>query len=173
MKYLLKGFVLVLSLITASCTDTIDTMIPPLSDSVEPVRIYLGLQEDDAETRLIHQEVKAGERTVIKTLWETDDIIIANPTPNSETDAYHFKLVDGQGSSRGVFECTQFPNNKNPETRYSNAWTIYFPGDKIQGEGDCYFCELILAENDTQYDTQEVKMILKNLFLCKFPNPHT
>lgn len=136
MKYLLKGFVLVLSLITASCTDTIDTMIPPLSDSVEPVRIYLGLQEDDAETRLIHQEVKAGERTVIKTLWETDDIIIANPTPNSETDAYHFKLVDGQGSSRGVFECTQFPNNKNPETRYSNAWTIYFPGDKIQGEGD-------------------------------------
>lgn len=125
------------AIFAAGCTESLETAEPEIiTESAEPARLYIGLPGDDAETRLIHQETDASGRTAVKTLWEADDVVIANASPGSEDNAYEFRLVEGQGSSRGVFECTVFPNGYRPENFSSNAWTIYFPGEKIQGEGD-------------------------------------
>lgn len=136
MKRLFKVFGACAALIAAGCTDTIETEESIQTESAEPVRFYLGLHGDDADTRLSYQETEAGERTAIKTFWEADDIIIANALPGNESNTYEFRIADGQGTSRGVFECTEFPNGYRPENFSTNAWTLYFPGDKIQGEGD-------------------------------------
>ena len=125
------------AIIVAGCTEIIETADTTiLTESADPVRLYLGLPGDETDTRLIHQETDAAGRTAIKTLWEADDIVVANALPGSEEHVYRFRLVEGQGTSTGVFECTEFPNGSRPENLSTNAWTIYFPGDKIQGEGD-------------------------------------
>ena len=137
MKRSFKALGLCVAIIASGCTEIIETSEPAiLTETVEPTRLYLGLPGDDDDTRLAHQETDAGGRTAVKTLWEADDIVIANALPGDEAYAYKFKLVEGAGSSRGVFECTEFPNGSRPENLSTNAWTIYFPGDKIQGEGD-------------------------------------
>ena len=137
MKRLFKVLGLCAAIIVAGCTESIETAETPiLTESAEPAKLYIGLPGDDTDTRLSHQETDMSGRTAIKTLWETDDIIIANGIPGSKDYVYEFKLVEGNGTSRGVFECTEFPSGYRPENLSTNAWTIYFPGDKIQGEGD-------------------------------------
>ena len=137
MKRSFKTLGLCAAIIVAGCTEIIETADTTiLTESADPVRLYLGLPGDETDTRLIHQETDAAGRTAIKTLWEADDIVVANALPGSEEHVYRFRLVEGQGTSTGVFECTEFPNGSRPENLSTNAWTIYFPGDKIQGEGD-------------------------------------
>ena len=137
MKLSFKALGLCAAMIVAGCTESIEPAETPiLTESAEPARLYIGLPGDDTDTRLSHHETDMSGRTAIQTLWETDDIIIANGIPGSEDYVYEFRLVEGSGTSRGVFECTEFPSGYRPENLSTNSWTIYFPGDNIQGEGD-------------------------------------
>lgn len=136
MKKLFKVLGAFAALLAAGCTEMVETAESIHTESVDPVRIHIGLSDDDSQTRLSYQETVSGGRKAIKTLWEADDIIIANALPSNESYVYKFMLSEGQGTSRGVFECNVFPSGTPPEDQPSYAWTIYFPGNKIQGEGD-------------------------------------
>ena len=111
MKLSFKALGLCAAMIVAGCTESIEPAETPiLTESAEPARLYIGLPGDDTDTRLSHHETDVSGRTAIKTLWETDDIIIANGIPGSEDYVYEFRLVEGSGTSKGVFECTEFPS---------------------------------------------------------------
>ena len=99
-------------------------------------RITLGLPDSDPETRLTYEEVDVNGRKAMKTLWEKDDVIWANGTPGDKNYIYKFELEKGEGTSIGVFKCTASSTGRLPNYLSTNAWTIYFPGSRIQGEQD-------------------------------------
>ena len=136
MKRLFKLLGICAAFIASGCTETAETVEQVQTDHVKPIRIHIGLPGDDGGTRLSYQEAETGGRTAVKTLWEAEDIIIANALPKNESYVYKFQLEEGQGTSRGTFVCKAFPYGTSYENLASNGWTIYFPGNKIQCEED-------------------------------------
>ena len=110
---------------------------PVVEETLPALRITVGLHGADPDTRLSYHEATVDGKKVMKTFWSKGDALTANADPRNETYAYTFNLIEGEGTSIGVFECDTSPNGYSPTHFSSNAWTIYFPGT-IQGEQD-YF----------------------------------
>ena len=96
------------------------------------LRITANLPGSDPETRLNYFE--SGK--ALKATWSSDDQFIANGIPSTTDYIYLFKLVSGENTSTGVFECKASSTGEYPYNLKSNAWTIYFPGSKINCEKD-------------------------------------
>ena len=88
------------------------------------------LPDTAAGSRLAYENGTHNGKHAILTKWEKGDLLVANPDPSSEQLAYSFSLKEGEGTVNGEFECTNFSNGN------SNAWTIYYPGSKIQSDAD-------------------------------------
>lgn len=88
------------------------------------------LPDTAAGSRLAYENGTHNGKHAILTKWEKGDLLVANPNPSSEQLAYSFSLKEGEGTVNGEFECTNFSNGN------SNAWTIYYPGSKIQSDAD-------------------------------------
>ncbi|MBR5012975.1 MAG: hypothetical protein IKY16_00065 [Bacteroidales bacterium] len=141
-KKALYGLAAISAMALYSCTELAieENVIPEepvVEETAQAVRITVGLHGADPDTRLSYHEATVDGKKVMKTLWSEGDALTANATPGNETNAYTFNLIEGEGTSIGVFECDTSPNGYSPTHFSSNAWTIYFPGT-IQGEQD-YF----------------------------------
>ena len=90
------------------------------------MRITAVLPDTEPQTRLDYYE--SGK--ALKATWNADDELAANAKPSTTDYVYTFTLKEGAGTAKGVFECT----SREPENHTTNAWTIYFPGDKIRCE---------------------------------------
>lgn len=135
MKTIFKTAALLAVMTLAGCTSFVESPEVIKEESCT-LRIFAGLPEEEPQTKLTYYETLVSGRTAIKTLWSNDDKLVATPTPSNEDNSYVFSLTEGAGRSRGTFECKTLPNGYLPENFTSNGWTIYFPGSKIQGEGD-------------------------------------
>lgn len=126
-----------------SCTELESEIVPEVEDNTvqednanEVTLLTIGIHGADADTKLSHVEGTLEGKKVMFTYWSEGDKIIANPSPADESKAYVFNLADGKDTGIGVFACTSYPNGYAPGNYQSNAWTLYFPGDRIQGEQD-------------------------------------
>ena len=135
MRMKFKSLVLPVVLALGGCTYFTEAPEATQEESCT-LRIYAGLPDEEPQTKLTYYETLVSGRTALKTLWSNDDKLVATPTPSNEDNSYVFSLTEGAGKSRGTFECKTLPNGYLPENFTSNAWTIYFPGSKIQGEED-------------------------------------
>ena len=135
MRMKFKSLVLPVVLALGGCTYFTEAPEAAQEES-GTLRIYAGLPQEEPQTKLTYHETLVSGRTALKTLWSEDDMLVATPTPSNEDNSYVFTLVEGKGTTRGTFECRNLPNGYLPENFTSNGWTIYFPGSKIQGEGD-------------------------------------
>lgn len=137
---ILYGFAAVCAIAVCSCTEIESEIIPEegniAQEALEATRLTIGLHGEGADTKLTYVEGDYEGRKAMYTYWSEGDVIIANATPSNEDNAYEFNLIDGDGTGNGVFECTISPNGYTPDNFNSNAWTIYFPGSRIQGEQD-------------------------------------
>lgn len=106
--------------------------IQPTADEERTLRITASLPDADPATRLDYYE--SGK--ALKAYWSSDDQIIANAQPSNSNYIFRFDLVEGEGTSTGVFECKASSIGFKPNGISSNGWTLYFPGNKIQCEKD-------------------------------------
>ena len=95
-------------------------------------RITASLPGTDPDTRLDYYE--SGK--ALKAYWSSNDQISASFNPSVEDCTFILNLVDGAGTSTGVFETTDLVYGLTPESIPSYAWTLYFPGNLIKGEED-------------------------------------
>lgn len=124
------------TLVFSSCSDEWEQQLPDNTQEEQQVLTLVAtLPDADSESRLAY--VSMGGKS-FKTFWETDDQLVANALPGNEGHAYVFTLKEGAGESVGTFECNMSPNGYLPENFHTNAWTIYYPGSKIQGEQDFF-----------------------------------
>lgn len=124
------------TLVFSSCSDEWEQQLPENTQEEQQVLTLVAtLPDADAESRLAY--VSMGGKA-FKTFWESDDQLVANASPGNENHAYLFTLKEGAGESVGTFECNTTPNGYLPENFHTNAWTIYYPGSKIQGEQDFF-----------------------------------
>lgn len=124
------------TLVFSSCSDEWEQQLPENTQEEQQVLTLVAtLPDADAESRLAY--VSMGGKA-FKTFWESDDQLVANASPGNENHAYLFTLTEGAGESVGTFECNTTPNGYLPENFHTNAWTIYYPGSKIQGEQDFF-----------------------------------
>ena len=133
----LGGFVTFLT----GCSDHLVDIAPEVieKNEKEVLRIQLRLS-DEVDSRLSYEEINGKS---IKTYWEEGDQIVASCSPNSDSYAYVFDLVEGAGTQMGTFECSIYADGEGvtgykPENIGSIAWTIYYPGSKIKKDSD-YF----------------------------------
>lgn len=135
MKRITRNLIIAASFITSfvlsGCTDERPAALPE-SDEEVTWRITASLDDSEPATRLDYFE--SGK--ALKAYWSSEDQIVANAQPSSSYCVYTFSLIEGEGTSTGVFECTSRTYDYPPENLITNAWTIYFPGSKIRCEKD-------------------------------------
>ena len=118
------------TLVFSSCSDEWEQQLPENTQEEQQVLTLVAtLPDADAESRLAY--VSMGGKS-FKTFWESDDQLVANGIPSNENYVYVFNLSEGAGTSIGTFECSGSINVN------TNAWTVYYPGSKIQGEQDFF-----------------------------------
>lgn len=96
------------------------------------LRITASLPDADPDTRLDYYE--SGK--ALKAYWSSDDQISASFRPGAADCTFILNLVEGAGTSTGVFETTDKVYGLTPGSIPSNAWTLYFPGNLIKCEED-------------------------------------
>lgn len=135
MKRITRNLIIAASFITSfvlsGCTEERPAALPE-SDEEVTWRITASLDDSEPATRLDYFE--SGK--ALKAYWSSEDQIVANAQPSSSYCVYTFSLIEGEGTSTGVFECTSRTYDYPPENLITNAWTIYFPGSKIRCEKD-------------------------------------
>lgn len=135
MKRITRNLIIAASFITSfvlsGCTEEKPAALPE-SDEEVTWRITASLEDSEPATRLDYFE--SGK--ALKAYWSSEDQIVANAQPSSSYCVYTFSLIEGEGTSTGVFECTSRTYDYPPEYLITNAWTIYFPGSKIRCEKD-------------------------------------
>lgn len=119
------------SLVLSGCIEEKPAALPESNEEVT-WRITASLDDSEPDTRLDYFE--SGK--ALKAYWSSEDQIVANAQPSSSYCVYTFSLIEGEGTSTGVFECTSRTYDYPPEYLITNAWTIYFPGSKIRCEKD-------------------------------------
>lgn len=119
------------SLVLSGCIEEKPAALPESNEEVT-WRITASLDDSEPDTRLDYFE--SGK--ALKAYWSSEDQIVANAQPSSSHYVYTFSLIEGEGTSTGVFECTSRTYDYPPEYLITNAWTIYFPGSKIRCEKD-------------------------------------
>lgn len=123
--------ILLTSALFGSCVKEEPLTGTTTEDEVVTLRITANLP-NDPQTRLNYYE--SGK--ALKAYWSSDDQLVANGAPGSTAYYYIFKLVEGENTSTGVFECIASTTGEQPYYLQTNAWTIYFPGSKIVCESD-------------------------------------
>ncbi len=120
------------------CTEFEEVQRPgtDTTNDKEVTRITVGLHGATPDSKLTYEEATVAGAKVMKTYWSEEDVLVANPHPGNADDAYTFNLIEGEGTGVGVFECSTYPSGWAPEEYPSNAWTIYFPGDRFKQESD-------------------------------------
>ncbi len=141
LKNIIYGCLAVAALVMTGCTEEIEPSIPsvPEDSPVEThgvTRLFIGLPGNTPDTKLNYELGAINGRKAIKTTWSRADVIAANASPSNKNYMYSFYLTDGEGTGIGTFECTYYPSGTAPENLNSNAWAMYFPGDRIQQESD-------------------------------------
>lgn len=105
-----------------------------ITENIHISKIIATYNQADSTSRLTYSDGINNGKHTIKTKWEKGDKLVANANPSNESKAYVFTLAEGENTTKGTFECK---DSKDGVINYStNGWTIYFPGDKIQGEED-------------------------------------
>ena len=135
MKRVLRNIIIISSfLITSaisSCTDG-EILSQDAENEEVIMRINASLPDNSPETRLDYYE--SGK--ALKAYWSSKDQIVANAQPSTDNYVFKFNLVEGEGTSTGVFECKSSTIGIKPDGIPSNGWTLYFPGNKIVCEKD-------------------------------------
>lgn len=103
-------------------------------------RLYIrfNLQETPTETRLSYEPTEIEGRAAIMTKWTEGDVISITASPYEVDRSASFELIEGAGSTSGLFSLTSGISNVNNIS--SSLWTLYYPGDKIRSDWDFYEC---------------------------------
>lgn len=141
-KYLLWA---VMTACFLSCQD--DAIVENLPDNVFsnlPKTITVSLGEDKPSSRLTYEETTSNSLKVLKSKWESDDVVYINPyasttsTTNGVSTVYNwfaaYKLKSGVGSSAGTFELDEENSVWNSELNFTNFYLYY--GGNIKNDID-------------------------------------
>ena len=128
-----------------NCQD--DLRIENLSDSEFsnlPKTITVSLGNSNASSRLAYEEVDNASLKVLKSTWETDDVVYVNPYASSTVSSGEnvteykwfatYKLKSGQGTSVGVFELDENNSVWNSTIEVQNYYLYY--GTDIKSDVD-------------------------------------
>ena len=119
------------SLVLSGCIEEKPAALPESNEEVT-WRITASLDDSEPDTRLDYFE--SGK--ALKAYWSSDDQISASFRPGAADCTFILNLVEGAGTSTGVFETTDKVYGLTPGSIPSNAWTLYFPGNLIKCEED-------------------------------------
>lgn len=100
------------------------------------ILIRFALPGSEPETRLFYEKTEIEGREAIMTKWSEGDVIALSPNPGISGKTTLFELVDGVGTTSGVFAYDTDSYNSGGWS--SSLWTVYYPGDKIQSDYDFF-----------------------------------
>lgn len=134
-KYLMWGVMVACFL---SCQD--DAIVENLPNNVFsnlPKTITVSLGEDKPSSRLTYEETTANSLKVLKSNWESDDVVYINPYASVSNKALYaaYKLESGQGTSMGTF-VLDTDNSYWPGNYSFDKFHVYYGGTSIKNDTD-------------------------------------